>query len=72
MNLGRHHTLLLRLALCMALCLPGAASDSAGEGDRDGGNAAASGMLDAELHIAHQTSSELVRWKSWPHRAQST
>lgn len=26
MNLGRHHTLLLRLALCMALCLPGAAS----------------------------------------------
>ncbi|MEN8663884.1 MAG: ABC transporter substrate-binding protein, partial [Polycyclovorans sp.] len=26
MNLGRHQTLLLRLALCMALCLPGAAS----------------------------------------------
>ena len=26
MNLGRHHTLLLRLVLCMALCLPGAAS----------------------------------------------
>ena len=51
------------------------ASDSAGEDDRDDGDAAATGMLDAgagaELHVAHQISSGRLRWNKSPHCAQS-